>query len=101
MVLEGHEVQAGRLGELRQLEHRVGLLGERLRRAPALALERKAAAVERQAARLRALSPRATLGRGYAIVRKGEAIIRAPAEVTAGDEIDVEVAEGTFGARVE
>jgi exodeoxyribonuclease VII large subunit len=80
---------------------RVALLGERLRRAPALAVERKGAALERQAGRLRALSPRATLGRGYAIVRKDDAIVRAPAEVDAGDAIDVEVAEGSFGARVE
>jgi exodeoxyribonuclease VII large subunit len=80
---------------------RVAVLGERLRRAPALAVERKAALLERQAGRLRALSPRATLERGYAIVRKGEAIVRAPADVEPGDPIEVEVAEGAFGARVE
>ncbi len=80
---------------------RVDLLGERLRRAPTLAVERKVAALERQAARLRALSPSATLRRGYAIVRKGDAIVRAAAEVQVGDAIDVEVAEGGFGARVE
>ena len=80
---------------------RVAMLGERLRRAPALAVERKAARLERQAGRLRALSPRATLERGYAIVRKGEAIVRAAADVEPGDPIDVEVAEGAFGARVE
>jgi exodeoxyribonuclease VII large subunit len=80
---------------------RVTLLGERLRRAPALAVERRSALLERQAARLRALSPRGTLGRGYAIVRKGDAIVRAPGEVEAGDAIDVEVAEGRFGAHVD
>ena len=80
---------------------RVALLGERLRRAPALAVERKGAALERQAARLRALSPRATIGRGYAIVRKGDAIVRAADEVGPGDAIDVEVAEGRFGAHVD
>jgi exodeoxyribonuclease VII large subunit len=80
---------------------RVTGLGERLRRAPALAVERKAALLERQAGRLRALSPRATLGRGYAIVRKGEEIVRAAAAVEPGDQIQVEVAEGAFGARVE
>ena len=91
-------------GARRSLErhgHRVTILGERLRRSPALAVERKAALVERQAARLRALSPRATLERGYAIVRKGDEIVRAAAEVEAGDEIAVEVAEGSFGAHVD
>jgi exodeoxyribonuclease VII large subunit len=80
---------------------RVERLAEGLRRAPALAVERKRAVLERQAGRLRALSPRATLGRGYAIVRKDQAIVRAAAEVSPGDPIDVEVADGKFGARVE
>ena len=91
-------------GARRSLERhsqRVTTLGDRLRRAPALAVERKAAVVERQAARLRALSPRATLERGYAIVRKGEEIVRAAVEVEPGDAIAVEVAEGSFGAHVD
>jgi exodeoxyribonuclease VII large subunit len=50
---------------------------------------------------LRALSPRATLERGYAIVRTGDEIVRSKDEVATGDAIDVEVADGAFGARVE
>ena len=50
---------------------------------------------------LRSLSPQSTLDRGYAIVRAGDAIIRAPAAVASGDRIRVTVAEGEFGARVE
>ena len=42
---------------------------ERLAAAPALLLERRRAALDRSAARLQALSPHATLARGYAIVR--------------------------------
>ena len=80
---------------------RLRLDGERLRRAPLLLVERRRAGIERAAARLRALSPRATLGRGYAIVRKDGALVRAAAAVAAGDRVDVEVAEGTFAARVE
>jgi exodeoxyribonuclease VII large subunit len=76
-------------------------LGERLRRAPALAVERKRAALEHAAGRLRALSPRATLERGYAIVRTDDTIVRSPSQVRPGRRIDVEVAEGGFGARVE
>jgi exodeoxyribonuclease VII large subunit len=86
---------------LERHSQRVSVLGDRLRRAPALAVERKSGLVERQAARLRALSPRATLERGYAIVRKDHAIVRAAADVGPGDPIDVEVAEGSFGARVD
>jgi len=73
----------------------------RLRRAPALAVERKRARLEHAAGRLRALSPRATLERGYAIVRKRDEIVRSASGVTAGDEIGVQVADGQFEARVE
>jgi exodeoxyribonuclease VII large subunit len=74
---------------------------ERLQRAPALLLERRRAALEQAAGRLRALSPRATLNRGYAIVRAGETIIRSVAAAETGARIDVEVGDGRFGARVE
>jgi exodeoxyribonuclease VII large subunit len=80
---------------------RLRLLHERLRRAPALTLERKRAALEHAAGRLRALSPRSTLERGYAIVRADATIVRSPGQVQPGDPIAVEVAEGGFGARVE
>jgi exodeoxyribonuclease VII large subunit len=74
---------------------------DRLRRAPALAVERKRARLEHAAGRLRALSPRATLERGYAIVRTHDEIVRTRNAVTSGDEVEVEVADGRFGARVE
>jgi exodeoxyribonuclease VII large subunit len=74
---------------------------ERLRRAPTLAVERKRARLEHAAGRLRALSPRATLQRGYAIVRSGNEIVRSKEAVALGEHIDVEVADGRFGARVE
>jgi exodeoxyribonuclease VII large subunit len=74
---------------------------ERLRRAPALLVERRRAAVEHSAGRLRALSPQATLNRGYAIVRAGETIVRSKAAVDSGERIDVEVGDGRFGARVD
>jgi exodeoxyribonuclease VII large subunit len=66
-----------------------------------LAVERKRARLEHSAGRLRALSPRATLQRGYAIVRSGDEIVRSTAAVATGEAIDVEVADGRFGARVE
>jgi exodeoxyribonuclease VII large subunit len=72
---------------------------DRLRRAPLLALERRTARLENAHARLRTLSPRATLERGYAIVRSGEALVREPP--TAGTALAVEVAGGSFGARSE
>jgi exodeoxyribonuclease VII large subunit len=80
---------------------RLAATRERLTRAPALALERKRAALDQTAARLQALSPRSTLERGYAIVRTGDAIVRSTTAVASGDALRVEVADGSFGARVE
>jgi exodeoxyribonuclease VII large subunit len=74
---------------------------ERLRRAPLLAVERRRARLDTLHARLGALSPTATLERGYAIVRRGDEVVRSPDQVNGGDAIDVRVAQGTFGARVE
>ena len=78
---------------------RLAVAHERLRRAPLLALERRTARLENTHGRLRTLSPRATLERGYAIVRSGDTLVRvAPA---AGSALQVEVAGGSFGARSE
>ena len=73
----------------------------RLGRAPRLLLERRRGALEQVAGRLRALSPDATLARGYAIVRGAGGIVRAAATVEPGQRVDVRVAQGSFGARVE
>jgi len=74
---------------------------DRLRRAPALALERKRAALEATAGKLATLSPRATVERGYAIVRRDARLVRSSADVEPGAHVDVQLAEGGFGARVE
>jgi exodeoxyribonuclease VII large subunit len=74
---------------------------ERLRRAPALILERRSAKLEHAAGRLRTLAPRATLERGYAIVRAGDRILRATDGLERDTRVEVELAEGGFGARVE
>jgi len=91
----------GARGVLERRRQRLERSHERLRRAPALAVERKRARLEHSAGRLRTLSPRATLERGYAIVRSGDAIVRSSAAVASGDAIDVEVGDGRFEARVE
>ena len=79
---------------------RLGRVHERLRAAPALVVERRSSALELTAGRLRALSPRSTLARGYAIVRTEDGILRTAARVSPGTRVDVELAEGAFGAEV-
>jgi exodeoxyribonuclease VII large subunit len=91
-------------GARRALERerrRLDLSRDHLRRAPLLLLERRRAALEHSAGRLRTLSPRATLDRGYAIVRTGGAIVRSSSEVGTGTRVDVELGTGGFGATVE
>jgi exodeoxyribonuclease VII large subunit len=85
-------------GELRE---RLSGLRQRLERAPLLLVERKRAALESLAGRLRALSHQSTLARGYAIVRTESGIVRSSSSVAPGEQVEVELAQGGFGARVE
>jgi exodeoxyribonuclease VII large subunit len=84
---------------LERERQRLVLARTRLDRAPALMLERKRASLEHAHGRLRALSPRSTLARGYAIVRGAEGIVMSPP--TTGAHVDVELADGAFGATVD
>ncbi len=91
-------------GTTRALERdraRLARSRERLVASPGLLVERRRAALDRSGVRLQALSPRATLARGYAIVRAGGAVVRDAGAVTPGSAIDVELAAGGLGARVE
>jgi exodeoxyribonuclease VII large subunit len=90
-------------GAQRAAEHhaqRLAATHDRLRRAPLLAIERRRATLDTLHARLGALSPVATLERGYAIVHRGDSLVRSSTQVERGDEIDVRVADGRFGATV-
>ncbi|MFY1700460.1 exodeoxyribonuclease VII large subunit [Micromonospora sp. WMMA1923] len=70
----------------RSLDHRLTAAGEDLRHT---------------LARLRALSPAATLDRGYAIVQRADGhVVRAATEVAGGDPLRVRLAEGEIAATV-
>ncbi|MCZ2264095.1 exodeoxyribonuclease VII large subunit, partial [Isoptericola sp. QY 916] len=65
------------------------------------ALLRASGEVGRLAAQVRALSPQATLERGYAVVQRADGhVVRASHDVTAGDAVHVRVAEGSLEAAV-
>ena len=82
-------------------EEQLERLRVRLCAAPRLLLERRHAALDQTGARLQALSPLATLARGYAIVRaRGEAL-RESTGVARGDQVDVQLAVGGLAVRVE
>jgi exodeoxyribonuclease VII large subunit len=65
-------------------------------------LERARDDVERSTAHLRALSPAATLQRGYAIVQRADdnQVVREPDEVAVGDPLRVRLAGGEIAATV-
>ncbi|MBM0237495.1 exodeoxyribonuclease VII large subunit [Micromonospora sp. ATA32] len=71
----------------RCLDHRLGAAADDLRHT---------------LARLRALSPAATLDRGYAIVQRADGhVVRAATEVAKGDPLRVRLAEGELAATVD
>ncbi|WP_093406327.1 exodeoxyribonuclease VII large subunit [Micromonospora sediminimaris] len=81
------EVVALRQRAGRCLDHRLAAAGEDLRHT---------------VARLRALSPAATLDRGYAIVQRADGhVVRAATEVASGDPLRVRLAEGELSATVD
>ncbi len=77
---------------------------DQLRSRAFRAVERRLTTQERDLVRLRAqaraLSPIATLERGYAVVVGPQGLVRAADELTPGDEVAVRVALGTFRAGV-
>jgi exodeoxyribonuclease VII large subunit len=87
---------------LRQHAQRLDELEQRQRRAMRHRLATLVARSDAAARGLHAVSPLATLERGYAIVTRPDdhAIIRASAAVSPGDEIRIRVARGELEARV-
>lgn len=82
---------------LRHLGGEVEALAERARRVLATCLTQHERDVAAALARVTALSPKATLDRGYAVVQRadGSVVRSAPPE---GEELLVRVAEGSFSA---
>jgi exodeoxyribonuclease VII large subunit len=80
---------------------RLGHAGDRLRAAPVLLLERRRVALDHAGARLQALSPHATLARGYAVVRTGGVALRDTAATAAGQRLAIELARGSLGVTVD
>jgi exodeoxyribonuclease VII large subunit len=80
---------------------RLERLHERLRAAPRALVERRRATVDRAGARLQALSPLATLERGYAIVRYEGVAVREARLVPVGAQVEAQLARGALRATVE
>ncbi|WP_309051795.1 exodeoxyribonuclease VII large subunit [Streptomyces sp.] len=87
----------------RMVEVRVGeidALLARSRRVLGHLLDRADSELSHTRARVRALSPAATMERGYAVLqRAGGAVVRSPEEVADGEDLRARVAEGEFAVR--
>ena len=82
-------------------EEQVTALVERGRRTLGHLLDRADSELTHTLARVVALSPRATLERGYAVLQKADgAAVRSPGEVDAGEELRARVSAGEFRVRV-
>ncbi|MFF8654956.1 exodeoxyribonuclease VII large subunit [Streptomyces huasconensis] len=83
-------------------EEQVAALTDRARRTVGHLLDRAASELTHTHARVVALSPAATLQRGYAVLQKPDgAVVRAPEDTSAGEELRARVAEGEFTVRVD
>jgi exodeoxyribonuclease VII large subunit len=87
------------LVEPRQLE--IARLLSSARRTLDHRLERAASDLEHTLARVRALSPAATLARGYAVVQRADgAVVRGPGDAGRGEPLRIRVEGGELGAVV-
>lgn len=83
-----------------ELAQRVDELAERAADAVRSRAEREREVLAAQSARLQALSPLATLARGYAVVRNGARVVRSVRDAREGDQVEVMLKDGALGATV-
>ena len=77
-------------------------LRDRSRRVLTAALDRAGDNLAHTRARVTALSPAATLERGYAVLQRADgAVVRRAAEVAAGDPLRARLAEGEVAVVVQ
>ncbi|WP_432062143.1 exodeoxyribonuclease VII large subunit [Streptomyces sp. S1] len=87
-----------RMVEVREDE--VSALLARSRRVLGHLLDRADSELSHTRARVRALSPAATLDRGYAVLQRADGtVVRSPEEVAGDEELRARVAEGDFAVR--
>ncbi|MFG3037084.1 exodeoxyribonuclease VII large subunit [Streptomyces sp. NPDC048330] len=87
-----------RMVEVREDE--VAALLARSRRVLGHLLDRADSELSHTRARVRALSPAATMERGYAVLQRADGgVVRSPEEVADGEELRARVAEGEFAVR--
>ena len=101
-ALRSRPVLADPVSGLRMRAAELADLSGRSRRLIRHALDRASDDVGHTRARIRALSPAATLDRGYAIVRRVDGtVLRSIGDVAAGEHVGIRLADGELGATVD
>lgn len=100
-ALRSRPVLAAPRRELDRRGEEVDALRARARRTLGHLLDAAVSDVEHVRARVRALSPAATLDRGYAVLQRPDGgVVRAPHDVTPGDVLDARLAAGRLTVTV-
>jgi exodeoxyribonuclease VII large subunit len=103
--LQGLQLSLQYLSPLAQLDsyfQRVDSMQMRLERAINHTLERAGSMLALADSHLQAVNPAATLARGYAIVRHRDGrIVTSVSQVRKGDDLEIQVSDGSFGATAE
>jgi exodeoxyribonuclease VII large subunit len=100
-ALRSRPVLADPYSLVRMREELVAGLVQRARRCLTHALDRAEDDIRHSRARVHALSPAATLERGYAIVQRDDGhVVRAPDDVAPDDRLGIRLAKGRIAATV-
>jgi exodeoxyribonuclease VII large subunit len=103
--LQGLQLSLQYLSPLAQLDsyfQRVDSMQMRLERAINHTLERAGSMLALADSHLQAVNPAATLARGYAIVRHRDGrIVTSVSQVRKGEDLEIQVSDGSFGATAE
>lgn len=99
-AVRSRPVLAEPLRDLDQRTSEVQSVRDRARRCTHAVLAAAVADLDHTRARVSALSPAATLERGYAVVQRHDgAVVRAPEEVACDERLDVRLARGRLAVR--
>jgi exodeoxyribonuclease VII large subunit len=99
----GHRLSQAHPGiRLAQLDLRLKDLDQRLQRAARVHLAHQTARLDSAARALQAVSPLATLGRGFAVITRGTdgALVTSAEQLPVGADFDAQLASGSLRAKV-
>jgi exodeoxyribonuclease VII large subunit len=99
----GHRLQQAHPGvRLAQYDRRLKELDQRLQRAMRVHVGHQAARLDSSARALQAVSPLATLGRGFAVITRSTdgALVTSAEQLSVGEDFDAQLANGTLHAKV-